>query len=179
MQKRPGTESGTPKPARRKVATQTRSLTDSSASWRKAWPILLPLLRGCPPLSTPHSKGTNPTQGRHTPAPWARACSPGGRSTQVVVFAAGSPPPHLSGCYTRHRHGSIRRVGLRARPVQGNTGPPRRGRCPEKEQKASPAQMWVPTRRLENRRQGTDSSLSDSSSGSASGTGCPPRIPDL
>ncbi len=179
MQKRPGTESGTPKPARRKVATQTRSLADSSASWRNAWPILLSLLRGCPPLSTPHSKGTNrPKAG--TPRLRGRASARlAGRSTQVVVFAAGSPPPPLSGCYTRHRHGSIRRVGLRARPVQGNTGPPRRGRCPEKEQKASPAQMWVPTRRLENRRQGTDSSHSDSSSGSASGTGCPPRIPDL
>jgi hypothetical protein len=82
--------------------------------------------------------------------------------------------------YTRHRHGSIRRVGLRARNGPGeHSGPPRRGRCPEKEQKASPAQMWVPTRRLENRRQGTNSSLSESSSGSASGTGCPPRTPDL
>ena len=169
MQKRPGTESGTPKPARRKVATQTRSLADSSTA-----PTRVP--------TTQHAafKGNESDPRPAHPALWAHAPARlAGRSTQVVVFAAGSPPPPLSGCYTRHRHGSIRRVGLRARPVQGNTGPPRRGRCPEKEQKASPALMWVPTRRLENRRQGTDSSLSDSSSGSASGTGCPPRIPDL
>ena len=68
------------------------------------------------------------------PGSVVRACSPGRAINSGGGLRCGLPTAALE--WLLHAASTGRcRVGLRARTVQGNTGPPRRGRCPEKEQR--------------------------------------------
>ena len=122
MQKRPGTESGTPQASKAKSGHANKvpgrffcllaqCLADSSTA-----PTRVP--------TTQHAAFKGNESDPRPAHPGSVVCALLAWPGDQLRWWSSLRAPHrhvLSGCYTRHRHGSIRRVGLRARTVQGNT----------------------------------------------------------